>query len=159
MNERISNNNHLIGKLPKTIASMIVFSLPSRYYSLFRGSLAHCALLSGGDEEAEEGDEAWSGAGAGGMRSDAILAEQAKRRAEAEARRAAGDWVHIFPEGTRSRDGRMGPVRKGVGRLVASCAAASFARSSQSDSSGRHCSSIASRSATSVSSEHTPKPR
>jgi monolysocardiolipin acyltransferase len=30
--------------------------------------------------------------------------------------------VHIFPEGTRSRDGQMGPVRKGVGRLVASCA-------------------------------------
>jgi hypothetical protein len=42
--------------------------------------------------------------------------------AAAEARLAAGDWVHIFPEGTRSRDGRMGPVRKGVGRLVASCA-------------------------------------
>lgn len=42
--------------------------------------------------------------------------------AAAEARLAAGDWVHIFPEGTRSRDGKMGPVRKGVGRLVASCA-------------------------------------
>lgn len=42
--------------------------------------------------------------------------------AAAEARLAAGDWVHIFPEGTRSRDGQMGPVRKGVGRLVASCA-------------------------------------
>lgn len=44
--------------------------------------------------------------------------------AAAEARLAAGDWVHIFPEGTRSRDGKMGPVRKGVGRLVASCAEA-----------------------------------
>ena len=39
----------------------------------------------------------------------------------AEARLASGDWVHIFPEGTRSRDGLMGPMRKGVGRLVASC--------------------------------------
>jgi monolysocardiolipin acyltransferase len=44
--------------------------------------------------------------------------------AAAEARLAAGDWVHIFPEGTRSRDGKMGPVRKGVGRLVAACAEA-----------------------------------
>ncbi|KAG2499894.1 hypothetical protein HYH03_002182 [Edaphochlamys debaryana] len=41
--------------------------------------------------------------------------------AAAEARLAAGDWVHIFPEGTRSRDGvSLGAVRKGVGRLVAS---------------------------------------
>ncbi len=43
----------------------------------------------------------------------------------AHARLAAGDWVHIFPEGTRSRDGSaMGPVRAGVGRLVAGCGAA-----------------------------------
>ena len=42
--------------------------------------------------------------------------------AAAEARLAAGDWVHVFPEGTRSRDGRMGPARRGVGRLVAACA-------------------------------------
>jgi monolysocardiolipin acyltransferase len=43
--------------------------------------------------------------------------------AAAEARLRAGDWVHIFPEGTRSRDGaRIGPARKGVGRLVAACA-------------------------------------
>ncbi len=42
----------------------------------------------------------------------------------AEQRLQEGDWVHIFPEGTRTRDGsgRMGPVRKGVGRLVAACA-------------------------------------
>ena len=33
-----------------------------------------------------------------------------------------GSWVHIFPEGTRSRNGRLQPCRKGVGRLVASCA-------------------------------------
>jgi monolysocardiolipin acyltransferase len=44
--------------------------------------------------------------------------------AAAEERLRSGDWVHIFPEGTRSRDGRMQPVRKGVGRLVAACAAA-----------------------------------
>mmetsp|Transcript_16092 Transcript_16092/g.26537 ORF Transcript_16092/g.26537 Transcript_16092/m.26537 type:complete len:475 (+) Transcript_16092:130-1554(+) len=29
-----------------------------------------------------------------------------------------GDWVHIYPEGTRSRTGQMGPMRIGVGRLV-----------------------------------------
>lgn len=41
----------------------------------------------------------------------------------AQARLAAGEWVHIFPEGTRSPDGTtMGPVRAGVGRLVAGCA-------------------------------------
>ncbi|EFJ51950.1 hypothetical protein VOLCADRAFT_103147 [Volvox carteri f. nagariensis] len=41
--------------------------------------------------------------------------------AAAEARLAAGEWVHIFPEGTRSPDGvTLGSVRKGVGRLVAS---------------------------------------
>eukprot|EP00878_Enallax_costatus_P022113 GHUV01023451.1.p1 GENE.GHUV01023451.1~~GHUV01023451.1.p1 ORF type:complete len:305 (+),score=73.43 GHUV01023451.1:232-1146(+) len=44
--------------------------------------------------------------------------------AAAEDRLRAGDWVHIFPEGTRSRDGKMGPVRKGVGRLVAACSEA-----------------------------------
>jgi len=41
----------------------------------------------------------------------------------AEERLAQGDWVHIFPEGTRSRNPeRMLPVRKGVGRLVAAAA-------------------------------------
>eukprot|EP00887_Chlorella_sp_A99_P008113 scaffold12.g8113.t1 len=39
----------------------------------------------------------------------------------AASRLAAGDWVHIFPEGTRSRTGKMGPVRRGIGWLVASC--------------------------------------
>lgn len=49
--------------------------------------------------------------------------------AAAEARLRAGDWVHIFPEGTRSRDGgaSVAPARKGVGRLVAACADASAA--------------------------------
>ena len=43
--------------------------------------------------------------------------------AAAEARLRAGDWVHVFPEGTRSADGRaMRPARRGVGRLVAACA-------------------------------------
>uniref|UniRef100_A0A7S0UP00 Phospholipid/glycerol acyltransferase domain-containing protein n=1 Tax=Polytomella parva TaxID=51329 RepID=A0A7S0UP00_9CHLO len=44
--------------------------------------------------------------------------------AAAEDRLSAGDWVHIFPEGTRSRNGgrEMGPVRKGVGRLVSAAA-------------------------------------
>ncbi|KAJ9526909.1 hypothetical protein QJQ45_017717 [Haematococcus lacustris] len=42
----------------------------------------------------------------------------------AEMKLAAGDWVHIFPEGTRSRNPeQLGPVRRGVGRLVAAAAA------------------------------------
>lgn len=37
--------------------------------------------------------------------------DQAGMRA-AERLLAAGEWVHIFPEGTRSRDGStMGPMR------------------------------------------------
>ena len=40
----------------------------------------------------------------------------------AASRLAAGDWVHVFPEGTRAREAqRMGPMRKGVGWLVAAC--------------------------------------
>ena len=46
--------------------------------------------------------------------------EQPGMRA-AEARLNAGDWVHVFPEGTRSADGRMGPIRRGIGHLVAAC--------------------------------------
>jgi monolysocardiolipin acyltransferase len=34
--------------------------------------------------------------------------------------------VHIFPEGTRSRDpSHLGPIRQGIGRLVAASAGAS----------------------------------
>ena len=39
----------------------------------------------------------------------------------AQERLNKGDWVHVFPEGTRSIDGRMGQARSGVGRLVAAC--------------------------------------
>ena len=39
--------------------------------------------------------------------------------AAAELRLAEGQWVHIFPEGTRSQTGVIGPVRPGVGRLYA----------------------------------------
>lgn len=46
--------------------------------------------------------------------------QQAGMRA-AEQRLNAGEWVHIFPEGTRSKTGALGPIRKGIGRLVAAC--------------------------------------
>eukprot|EP00798_Chlamydomonas_sp_ICE-L_P002724 gene2724-12597_t len=50
----------------------------------------------------------------GGMRQEGMVA--------AEHRLQQGDWVHVFPEGTRTRDPNcMGPIRKGVGRLVAAC--------------------------------------
>ena len=29
-----------------------------------------------------------------------------------------GDWVHMFPEGTRSQDGAIQPMKLGVGRMV-----------------------------------------
>ena len=29
-----------------------------------------------------------------------------------------GDWVHWFPEGTRSRDGSIGAMRPGIGKLI-----------------------------------------
>lgn len=33
-----------------------------------------------------------------------------------------GDWVHIFPEGSRSRDGgkTLGTIKRGIGRFVSS---------------------------------------
>lgn len=41
----------------------------------------------------------------------------------AERRLAGGDWVHIFPEGTRAPDAtRLGIVRRGVGRLYVEAA-------------------------------------
>ncbi|KAF0852197.1 mitochondrial tafazzin (phospholipid lysophospholipid transacylase) [Andalucia godoyi] len=46
-----------------------------------------------------------------GLRQDGM--EFAKHKLE------NGDWVHIFPEGTRSRDGSLGAIRSGVGMLVA----------------------------------------
>lgn len=40
----------------------------------------------------------------------------------AEGKLAAGEWVHIFPEGTRSSDGiTMGAIKAGIGHLIASC--------------------------------------
>jgi len=39
----------------------------------------------------------------------------------AQGRLGAGEWVHIFPEGTRSKDGKMGPIRRGIGHLASSC--------------------------------------
>eukprot|EP00854_Cymbomonas_tetramitiformis_P000940 gene940-1455_t len=38
---------------------------------------------------------------------------------EAKNKLAQGDWVHIFPEGTRSRDGKVAPAKRGIGSLVA----------------------------------------
>ncbi|WIA39432.1 hypothetical protein OEZ86_005534 [Tetradesmus obliquus] len=31
---------------------------------------------------------------------------------------AQGEWLHIFPEGRVTPDGRVGPFRQGIGRLV-----------------------------------------
>ena len=57
----------------------------------------------------------------------------------AKQRLASGDWVHIFPEGTRSKDGKsLGSIRKGVGSLVASAAAATGSISSTGSSSAPH---------------------
>eukprot|EP01026_Neomeris_dumetosa_P081466 TRINITY_DN9160_c0_g1_i14.p1 TRINITY_DN9160_c0_g1~~TRINITY_DN9160_c0_g1_i14.p1 ORF type:complete len:420 (-),score=32.96 TRINITY_DN9160_c0_g1_i14:418-1629(-) len=32
-----------------------------------------------------------------------------------------GDWVHMFPEGTRTKDGKIQNLKKGVGKLIRSC--------------------------------------
>lgn len=32
-----------------------------------------------------------------------------------------GEWVHIFPEGSRSQNGDLKPLKIGVGRLIAAC--------------------------------------
>ena len=37
------------------------------------------------------------------------------------SRLAAGDWVHLFPEGRVSYDGQMLPFRRGVGKMVCDC--------------------------------------
>ena len=39
----------------------------------------------------------------------------------AQQRLSKGDWVHVFPEGTRSLTGRTGQAKRGVGRLIAAC--------------------------------------
>jgi Acyltransferase len=33
-----------------------------------------------------------------------------------------GDWLHVFPEGRISYDGRVGDLRWGVGRMICDCA-------------------------------------
>lgn len=39
----------------------------------------------------------------------------------AKERLQQGDWVHIFPEGTRSKTSSMLPMRRGIGWLAANC--------------------------------------
>lgn len=41
---------------------------------------------------------------------------------------AAGDWLHIFPEGRVTPDGSVGPFRQGIGRLVCDARAAAGGR-------------------------------
>ncbi len=36
----------------------------------------------------------------------------------AAARLAAGDWVHVFPEGRIHFSGRLGPFKWGAGKMV-----------------------------------------
>ncbi|WIA19154.1 hypothetical protein OEZ85_003802 [Tetradesmus obliquus] len=41
---------------------------------------------------------------------------------------AQGEWLHIFPEGRVTPDGRVGPFRQGIGRLVCDAKAAAGGR-------------------------------
>jgi monolysocardiolipin acyltransferase len=41
---------------------------------------------------------------------------------------AHGEWLHIFPEGRVTPDGRVGPFRQGIGRLVCDAKAAAGGR-------------------------------
>jgi 1-acyl-sn-glycerol-3-phosphate acyltransferase len=41
---------------------------------------------------------------------------------------AAGDWLHIFPEGRVTPDGSVGPFRQGIGRLLCEAKAAAGGR-------------------------------
>jgi monolysocardiolipin acyltransferase len=48
--------------------------------------------------------------------------------AAAAWRLAAGDWVHIFPEGRVIPQGTLGPFRQGIGKLVCDAHAANGGR-------------------------------
>jgi len=50
---------------------------------------------------------------------------------------AAGDWLHIFPEGRVTPDGSVGPFRQGIGRLLCEAKAAAGGRSVQHSSGWR----------------------
>jgi 1-acyl-sn-glycerol-3-phosphate acyltransferase len=41
---------------------------------------------------------------------------------------AHGEWLHIFPEGRVTPDGKVGPFRQGIGRLVCDAKAAAGGR-------------------------------